>query len=125
MKRLIIATCLLTVVLGCASIHYIGESYPPTERVDLYFSEYDIQREYTVIGRLLATANVGEPIYSSERFTEAIRKKAREKGADAVVILGLRQVVTGTTVRYEDEVASSSVEEKRRVEALAIRYEGT
>jgi hypothetical protein len=124
MKCLFIATTLLTVVLGCASIQYIGDSYPPTEHIDLYFSEYDVTREYTVIGRLLATANVEEPLYSSEKFTEAIRKKAREKGADAVIILGLRQVVTGTTVIYVDEIVSSSVEEKRRVEALAIRYEG-
>jgi hypothetical protein len=123
MKRVVIATTLLSAVLGCASIQYMGNSYPPTDHVDLYFSEYDVPRDYTVIGRLVATANVDEPFYSSEKFTEAIRKKGREKGADAVVILGLRKVMTGTTVAYVDDGVISSVEEKRRVEALAIKYE--
>ena len=122
MKRLMIAAFLLTPVLGCASIQYVGNSYPPTEHVDLYFSEYDVPGDYTVIGRLVATANVDEPFYSSEKFTEAIRKKGREKGADAVVILGLQKVVTGSTVTYVEAAVISSVEEKRRVEALAIRY---
>jgi hypothetical protein len=122
MKRLMIAATLLTVVLGCASIQYVGDTYPRTEHVDLYFSEYDVPGEYRVIGRLVATANVDEPFYSSEKFMEAIRKKGRDKGADAVVILGLRRVATGTTVTYVDAGVISSVEEKRRVEALAIRY---
>ncbi len=123
MKRLIFATVLLTAIVGCASIQYVGDTYPRTDRVDLYFSEYDVPRDYTVIGRLVATANVDEPFYSSEKFTEAIREKGREKGADAVVILGLRKVQTGTTVIYEDAAVISSVEEKRRVEALVIKYE--
>jgi hypothetical protein len=123
MKRVIIATAFLTAVLGCTSIQYLGDSYPHTEHVDLYFSENDVPQNYTVIGRLVATANVDEPFYSDEKFTEAIRKKAREKGADAVVILGLHKVMTGSKVIYEDSGAISSVDEKRRVEALAIRYE--
>jgi hypothetical protein len=123
MKHLIIAATLLTAVLGCTSIQYVGDSYPHTERVDLYFSENDVPQNYTVIGRLLATANVDEPFYSDQKFTEAIKKKAREKGADAVVILGLHKVMTGSTVIYEDSGVISSIDEKRRVEALAIRYE--
>ena len=29
----------LFLLAGCASINYMGESYPPTQHVDLYFSE--------------------------------------------------------------------------------------
>ena len=107
MKHLIPLISVLFVFLGCATINYVGESYPPTQEVDLYFSEEDIEREYTVVGRILATANSDEAVYSSEKFTQAILKKAREKGADGVVILWL---------------SSGLVDDKRRIEALAIRY---
>ncbi len=138
MKRLIGPLAVLVVLIGCTSINYLGESYPPTEHVDLYFSEADIDSEYTVVGRIVATANASEMLYSSDKFTQAILKKAREKGADGVVILGFGQVLTGTTttrhrtekteekgdktITREHETVSSSSEEKRRIEALAIRY---
>jgi hypothetical protein len=138
MKRLICPVAVLFVLLGCATINYIGESYPPTQHVDLYFSEGDIKTEYTVVGRILATAQVDELLYSSDQFTQAILKKAREKGADGVVILGFEKVMTGTsasrnrtetteekgdkTVTHKHETVSSSIQEKSQIEALAIKY---
>ncbi len=77
-KHLIGLLCFL--MLGCATINYIGESYPSTQDVDLYFSEEDIEQEYKVVGRVVATANSDELFYSSEKFTQAILKKARENG---------------------------------------------
>jgi hypothetical protein len=124
---------------GCASINYLGESYPPTQHVDLFFSEEDVKKEYKVIGRMEATADADELIYSSDKFTDAILKKAREKGADGVVILDFGKVMTGTsesrdrtrtteerehgTVTRDNETTRQSVEEKRRVEALVIKYQ--
>lgn len=60
MKRLVGPLAVLVVLIGCTSINYLGESYPPTEHVDLYFSEADIDSEYTVVGRIVATANASE-----------------------------------------------------------------
>lgn len=138
MKHLIPLMPVLFAVLGCATINYVGESYPPTQQVDLYFSKEEIETEYTVVGRILATANSDEMFYSSDKFTQAILKKAREKGADAVVILGFEKVITGKsesghrtettkekgdkTVTSGHESTSSSIQEKRRIEALAIKY---
>jgi hypothetical protein len=130
---------LVALLTGCATIHYMGESYPPTQHADLFFSEDDIQREYKVIGRMEATADADELVYSTEKFTEEILKKACAKGADAVVILDFKNVVTGineTTshsesiekgrhgkIRHEHENTEQSIEEKRRVEALIIKYQ--
>ncbi len=136
-KHLIGLLCFL--MLGCATINYIGESYPSTQDVDLYFSEEDIEQEYKVVGRVVATANSDELFYSSEKFTQAVLKKARENGADGVVIFGFGQALTGINksgIRHrtkEEEKdnrtiisdimnSSSSVVEKRRIEALAIKY---
>jgi hypothetical protein len=88
---------LLFLLAGCASVNYLGESYLPTQRMDLFFSEEDVKKEYKVIGRMEATADADELIYSSDKFTEAILKKAREKGAVGVVILDFGNVMTGTS----------------------------
>jgi len=138
MKSLKVLFPVLTILCGCATINYIGTSYPPTDNVDLYFSEADIEKEYRVVGRIVATADADEMFYSSEKFTEAILKKAREKGADGVVISEFGNVATGVSesrerteetkekrdkwITVETENVSSSVEEKRRIEALAIKY---
>ena len=137
-KCLIVSPYLLFIAVGCTTINYIGESYPPSQQVDLYFSEKDIDKEYRVVGRIVATANAHELIYSSDKFTQSILKKARKKGADGVVILGFEKVMTGIdhsrnrteksteksgkTFTEESESTNSSIEEKRRIEALAIRY---
>ena len=137
-KCLIVSPYLLFIAVGCTTINYIGEAYPPSQQVDLYFSEKDIEKQYKVVGRIIATANAHELIYSSDKFTQSILKKARGKGADGVVILGFENVMTGTnhsrnrtetsteksgkTVIKESESTNSSIEEKRRIEALAIRY---
>ena len=86
-----------------------------------------------------ATADADELIYSSEKFTDAILKKAQAKGADGVVILDFGNVMTGTsesrdrtrttekhehgTVTRDNETTRQSVEEKRRVEAIVIKYQ--
>jgi hypothetical protein len=123
MKHLISPIAVLIILLGCATINYIGESYPPTQQVDLYFSEEDIEREYSVVGRIIATANSDELAYSSDKFTKAILKKAREKGADGVVIfeLGTITSISSASTEYGEKTSTS---EKRRIEALAIKYMG-
>jgi len=139
MKMRLWIPVVLLLLAGCASIHYMGESYPPTQHVDLFFAEKDIQKEYKVIGRMEATADADEIVYSSEKFTREILKKAGEKGADAIVILDFGKVMTGTnesrsrtrttekrehgTVTRDHEDTRNSIEEKRRVEALVIKYQ--
>lgn len=139
MKRAFFALVLLILLSGCASISYLGDTFPPTQHVDLFFSESDIEKDYRVIGRMEATADADELLYSTDKFTRAILKKAAEKGADAVVILDFGKVTTGVnasrdrtetteetsrggTVTREHESVSNSVEQKRRVEALVLKY---
>ncbi len=138
MKHRMFILVIAILLTRCASIHYLGETYPPTQRVDLYFTEQDIAKEYKIIGRMEATADADELVYSSDKFTQAILKKAGEKGADAIVILDFKKVMTGVTefrsrtetteekergtVTREHEDVSHSIDEKRRVEALVIKY---
>ena len=123
---------LILFVAACAKIDYIGQSYPPTNHVDLYFSEQDIRQDYQVMGHVIAQANEGISIESLQKQLEA---KAREKGADGIVIHGFDRIQTGETTTYNEEakrgekkrsiaaITITSAEEERQVKAIFIKYE--
>ena len=60
--------------IGCAPVSYIGNSYEPTDNVDLYFSVDDIKMEYTVIGHALGTDGWQK---TQKRIKEALIKDAK------------------------------------------------
>ncbi|UCD63621.1 MAG: hypothetical protein JSW34_12890 [Candidatus Zixiibacteriota bacterium] len=136
MRRLPIIFAAVLLFIACTKLDYIGEEYPPTDHVDMYFSEADIEVEYKIMGRILATAG---DFISSEKMQKDIIEKAREKGADGVLILGLdRYTVTGpttwsettksgeddegTTVTTTTGSTSTESEDKKQVEALFLKY---
>ena len=129
---------LLAVVLlnfSCTKIDYIGEQYPSTNNVELFFSEDDIDVEHKVMGRIIATAG---DFVSSDKMLKKIIEKAREKGADAVLFLGLDRYTTvgsthysevtetkekkGKTVTTTTGTTSTSTSDKKRVEAVFLKY---
>ena len=91
-------------VAACAKIDYIGQSYPPTPHIDLYFSDADIREDYQVMGHVIAQANEGISIENLQKQLEA---KAREKGADGIVIHGFDRIQTGETTVYNEETNRS------------------
>lgn len=119
-------------VAACAKIDYIGQSYPPTTHVDLYFSEADIREDYQVMGHVIAQANEGISVEGLQRKLEA---KAREAGADGIVIHGFDRIQTGGTTTYNEEtrrdekkrsitaITITSAEEERQIRAMFIKYE--
>ena len=119
-------------VAACAKIDYIGQSYPPTTYVDLYFSEQDIREDYRVMGHVIAQANEG---ISVERLQKKLEEKAREEGADGIVIHGFDRIQTGETTTYNEEtqhrekkrsiaaITVTSMEEERQIRAIFIKYE--
>lgn len=131
MRKLISILVLLVLITGCTQIDYIGKEYPPTENIGLFFSEENIEHEYEIMGRVVATAG---DFVSSGKMQKSIMKKAREVGADAVVILGLERYQTGTSTSYTEETkdtrkgtkttghATSSTDEKKEVTALFVKY---
>ena len=130
---LIVLIAVLSV--SCTKIDYVGKSYSPTTEVDIYFSLDDVKGAYEVMGHLTASAGT---FVSSEKMQEEILKKAREKGADAVVILGLDHYVTdsgsswtetsdtkdtaGGTRTTTTGSTSSSTEEMKEITARFIKY---
>jgi hypothetical protein len=130
---LILLSALLTV--SCTKIDYVGKSYTPTTDVDIFFSMDDLKGEYEVMGHLTATAG---DFVSTEKMQEDILEKAREKGADAVVILGLGHYVVDTGSSWSETTEttetgkgvktttsgsqSAGTEEKKEITAQFIKY---
>lgn len=137
MKRILpmLAVTLLTAA-GCAHLDYVGKTYAPTQNVDVVFSERDLQREYTVIGQLVAT---GDDLVSTSGLQKKIVERARQVGADAVIIEGMDRVVTGSTTNYTESrkdkdkdhdrrtsgTAVTTTQESKRIHARFIRYKDT
>jgi hypothetical protein len=132
-KALVLVMVLLAV--GCTKIDYVGKSYPPTADVDIFFSMEDVEADYEVMGHLTATA---DDFVGTEKMQEDILEKAREKGADAVVILGLDRYSAGGSSSWSETTenketvdgsrttvsgsASTSTEEKKEIRATLLKY---
>ena len=118
-------------IWGCTKIDYIGESYPPTTSPDMYFSEADITLAYKVMGHLVATA---PDLVSAEKMQKKIMEKARQNGADGVIIEGLERYKSGESTNYSETTqqkgkktvtsgsSSTSTEEKKEIRATFIKY---
>jgi hypothetical protein len=96
-------SALLALTTACAKVDYIGRVYPPTMQVDLFFAEQDVPRPYDVMGRVVATGN---DAVSLEKIQEKIMDKAREKGADAIVIIGLDRYPVGQETQVRETVSA-------------------
>jgi len=134
--RWLMLAVLPVLLSGCAHMDYAGQSFPPTQQVDLFFSEANVGREYMVMGELTGT---GDQLVSTQKLQDEMVKKAREKGADGVVILGLEHFQSGQSTNYSENTtqgqnkkgktvtttsgsSTTSSEEKKRIRALLIKY---
>ena len=78
----------LLLTISCSPrINYLGDTYSPTQDVDMYFDEHDIKREYKVIG-LIKNEGSELELDGVEEVKKAMLKKAREVGADGILFIG-------------------------------------
>ncbi len=133
----LLSTVLIVLLLGgCTKIDYIGEEYAPTTNVEMYFSEEDVTREHKVMGHIIATA---PDLVSAEKMQKELKKKAMEKGADAIIILGMEKYQSGETTNYSETTvegttkkgnpkstttatSTTTTEEKKQIKAILIKF---
>ncbi len=92
MSRYGMLLALVVLFAGCAHVDYVGESYPPTAQVDVYYSETNVPREYVVIGEVIAT---GDELVSAGKMQDKIRQEALKHGAHAVILTSLEKYASG------------------------------
>lgn len=129
--RAMLAIPALLLVSACAHVDYVGQSYPPTSHVDVFFREREVPHEYSVMGKVIATAN---DLVSAEKLQAKIVKKAQATGADAVVLTGMERYKSGESTDYHETTeergrrtrthgsSTTSDQEKKEIQALFIKY---
>ena len=88
-----VSTPLIAILLGCVNTDYVGESYSPTTKVNVYYSIEDVDAPHVVMGKIKATAMDG---WDSDAMVEELKAQAMAKGADAIVIEGVHTETTGS-----------------------------
>ncbi|MCA9311763.1 MAG: hypothetical protein KDA21_11195 [Phycisphaerales bacterium] len=101
--RWMILTLLGAAFGGCVSHDYMGESYAPTEHVRVFYDAASVPDGFSVIGEDRAEAS---EFMSSNDIVADMVKKAREVGADAILIDGVQIVDVGSTTSTSGESSS-------------------
>lgn len=133
MKRILLLLSAALCTTSCVvQTTYIGKAYPATDAPELFFSWDDVTRDYETMGRITAAPQFFGTL---EKAQTVIEKRAREKGADAVVFEGIGRTVsepTYTTTEHiqQNEDGSSTrtattqhnVTVSDRLEATFLKY---
>ena len=120
-KIIVLILSMILFVTACGSdVDYLGDSYPPTSHVDVYFSEDDVTEGYLVMGR--ATVDGGDAAELKEELIE----KARESGADGIIFEEFDRVKTGEQTIVNDigdvEIVNTDTKSVLQVKAIFIKY---
>ena len=94
---------LIFVIISCIPIDYIGDTYPPTDNVEVFYSEKDIVKHYVVFGHILGSKA------SVNNIQNELKKEAMKRGADGIIF---------TKVDFEDSEGSRTT----KISASLIKY---
>ncbi|MDF9796821.1 hypothetical protein OKW21_002084 [Catalinimonas alkaloidigena] len=79
----ITAILIFMFMTACApSIYYLGDTYPPTTDLEIFYDEKDVGRAYVTIGKMTHDKFLD---YSVEVIKQEMIKAAKMRGADAIV----------------------------------------
>jgi hypothetical protein len=92
-----IACCILFSCTSTTQVAYIGNSYKPTKKVDVFIDAKSIKKPYTVVGKAM-TDIYAYAIRNVERLQEKIIEKAMQNGADAILFQELLILNDGSTI---------------------------
>ena len=123
-KISVLILSMLLFVTACGGddidVDYLGDFYPSTSHVDVYFSEDDVTENYLVMGH--ATADGGD----TEALQETLIEKARDSGADGIIFEGFDRVETGEQTIVNDigdtSIVNTNTKSVLEVKAIFIKY---
>lgn len=116
----VLIAALALLLTSCVKMAYlatdVGRHYPPSTVVEILWKEPD--RPFTVIGRVSASSDSR----SEETLFRRIQERAAREGAHAVIVGGGSQTssVVGAPLATGGMIIAPI--ERRRLEALAIRW---
>lgn len=102
LQHLAIAFSLLLTSCG-TMVNYLGDAYPATDKVDVYYDAKDIKQDYKVIGHLSTNDFV-----NSDQVKKALSNKAKAMGANGIIILQTtghdnNELVKADAIKYNEK----------------------
>jgi len=89
---------LLFITTSCSTkLHYVGNTYPANKEVEIFVDQATIKKSFDIIGK----GYIKQGIYSAnyiKRIQPLALAKAKQKGADAVLIQDYDIPTAGTNV---------------------------
>lgn len=96
---------LVITLQSCATINYVGKTYPATENIQTYYSFDDVPFQYTVFGHIVSDFNSNAILFSADDFIENLEKEAMHRGADALIITELDTQYRGENEREKTKAS--------------------
>jgi len=98
MSKIYLNYFLLFILSACnTQLNYLGTSYTKTEKVDVFVDKSAIDKPYRIIGKGYINYNFYNS-WSVEIIQQKAVRKAKEKGADAVLIYDYYVFDPGATI---------------------------
>ena len=98
---------LIVSLFSCTKINYVGNSYDPTNNIEVFVDEGAIKRKYDIVGKgYLSTAMSA---VNPERIQTTAVAKAKQKGADAVLSKDYVIPVTSIDRRLQTDSVNKGV----------------
>jgi hypothetical protein len=107
MSKHYIYLCLAIVFSSCATkVGYIGNSYNPTSKVDVFVDEGAIKRNYDIVGKgYVRSVTITTP----EKIQSSAIETAKQKGADAILIKDYLLPVTGINTSLRTDTLNKAL----------------
>lgn len=79
---------LLAIIAAACSpnVNYLGDTYAPTDHVDVYYDEADISKDFRVMGQISGD-NSTNSFIKLEEIKEGMIEEAKSRGADGIWFL--------------------------------------
>jgi len=95
---------IIVICSSCMTVDYVGKSFQKTDHVDIYYDSFEINQDFEIIGQAVGEGG------RTKRVQENLVEKAKEEGADGIVIGGISRLrsmdQTGGTVLHRQITAS-------------------
>ena len=96
---------LILLFLSCTKINYVGNSYDPTNNIEVFVDEGAIKRKYDVVGKGYVQNTTTTP----EKIQIKAIEIAKQRGADAILIKDYLVPYTGVNTRVRTDTLEKAV----------------
>ena len=86
MKNIALLSILFLMCACSPTLNYLGDSFPPTNKIDVYYDEGDIKNDFRVIGQLTGD-NSNNTFIDLEEVKNGMIEEAKMRGANGIWFL--------------------------------------